>query len=148
MSICRNKTNLIIRNMKKLMLFITLTISSLILYECDYSDTKLTITNKSDKPITYAYSIDSILTGISLTDSYIAKQIKPAEKKIIYHRGLWSIFINGSTNKKVYFFFLDIDTLKKYNDMVYIRTHELYTKKIGLTEEELDKINWNIIYDK
>lgn len=134
--------------MKRKPLIITLALTSLIFYTCDYSDTKLTITNNSSKSIVIDYSEDSLLTSVNSVEYYIAKQISPREKKTVFHRGLWSNYIKNSKKKKIFFFFFDIDTLKKYNNMEFIRTHKLYTKKLGLTEKELDKINWQIEYEE
>lgn len=52
--------------------------------------------------------------------------------------------IKNNSNYAIAFDY-SIDTLLKYDDWEYIRTHRLY-QRYSFTEEELNRINWIIEY--
>lgn len=127
-------------------MYIFLIIILIIFERCDFSDNKLRVTNTKNQSIAIAFSKDSLLTDVNLVDFYIANQINPQTTKIIYQRGSWSNYIKGSKNNKIFFFIIDVETLKRYQSMDSIKINKLYLKIVGLTEGELNKQNWEIIY--
>ena len=117
---------------------------------CDFYDERLNIKNNSNYAIAFDYSIDTTLEKKQIYDipSYIVEKILPGETKsqsIFGSTQGWPFLIQRSNNNKLNVFIISIDTLLKYDDWEYIRTHRLY-QRYSFTEEELDRINWIIEY--
>ncbi len=117
---------------------------------CDYTDDRLNIRNNSNHAIAFDYSVDTTLEKKQIYDipSYIVEKILPGETKsqsIFGSTQGWPFLIQRSNNNKLNVFIISIDTLLKYDDWEYIRTHRLY-QRYSFTEEELDRINWIIEY--
>ena len=117
---------------------------------CDYTDDRLNIKNNSNYAIAFDYSLDTTLEKKQIYDipSYIVEKILPGETKsqsIFGSTQGWPFLIQRSNNNKLNVFIISIDTLLKYDDWEYIRTHRLY-QRYSFTEEELNRINWIVEY--
>ena len=117
---------------------------------CDFYDERLNIKNNSNYAIAFDYSIDTTLEKKQIYDipSYIVEKILPGETKsqsIFGSTQGWPFLIQRSNNNKLNVFIISIDTLLKYDDWEYIRTHRLY-QRYSFTEEELNRINWIVEY--
>ena len=117
---------------------------------CDFTDNRLNIRNNSNHAIAFDYSVDTTLEKKQIYDipSYIVEKILPGETKsqsIFGSTQGWPFLIQRSNNNKLNVFIISIDTLLKYDDWEYIRTHRLY-QRYSFTEEELNRINWIVEY--
>ena len=117
---------------------------------CDFYDERLNIKNNSNYAIAFDYSIDTTLEKKQIYDipSYIVEKILPGETKsqsIFGSTQGWPFLIQRSNNNKLNVFIISIDTLLKYDDWEYIRTHRLY-QRYSFTEEELNRTNWIVEY--
>ena len=114
---------------------------------CDFYDERLNIKNNSNYAIAFDYSIDTTLEKNQIYNIpyYIENKILPGETIAQTIPMSWPSLIYRSNNKKLNVFIISIDTLLKYDDWEYIRTHRLY-QRYSFTEEELDRINWIIEY--
>ncbi len=136
--------------MKKLHRFLILIVFVSFAGTCDYNDNRLKIRNNSNYAIAFDYSLDTILEQRSNDNIpfYIRDKTLPGETTSINKPGStrgWPFLIQSSNNKKLNVYIISVDTLLKYNDFEYIRSHRLY-KRYSLTEEELNRINWIIEY--
>jgi len=122
-------------------------ILSLLLMSCDYSDSKLMIKNHSKKTIAIQSNIDTILNSAYLGKVPYYETIKITPNDSAYQflpgKDAWKWEARNSKNKKLNIFIFDLDTLRKYNDMEFIRINKKY-KRYEFTEEELNKCNWTI----
>ncbi len=114
---------------------------------CDFYDDRLNIKNNSNYAIAFDYSIDTTLEKKQIYNIpyYIENKILPGETIAQTIPMSWPSLIYRSNNKKLNVFIISIDTLLKYDDWEYIRTHRLY-QRYSFTEEELNKMNWIIEY--
>lgn len=114
---------------------------------CDYTDDRLNIRNNSNHAIAFDYSVDTTLEKKQIYNIpyYIENKILPGETIAQTIPMSWPSLIYRSNNKKLNVFIISIDTLLKYDDWEYIRTHRLY-QRYSFTEEELNRINWIIEY--
>jgi|GEM_PF-1761484 len=114
---------------------------------CDFNDDRLNIKNNSNHAIAFDYSIDTTLRRNQIYNIpfYIEGKILPGETIAQTIPMSWPSLIYRSNNKKLNVFIISIDTLLKYDDWEYIRTHRLY-QRYSFTEEELNKMNWIIEY--
>lgn len=117
---------------------------------CDFTDNRLNIKNNSNYAIAFDYSLDTTLEKKPMNEIpyFVSEKILPGETKsqsIFGSTQGWPFFIRNSNNKKLNVFIISIDTLLKYDDWEYIRTHRLY-QRYSFTEEELNRINWIIEY--
>lgn len=129
-----------------LSLIVVLTI---VVNACDYSDNRLCIRNASNHPIAFDYSLDTTLAEsandiqLLIRDKILpgktVRQDKPGSTQA------WIFLIQNSNNKKLNVFIFDVDTVLKYNNLEYVRTHRLY-KRYEFTEQELERMNWTVEY--
>ena len=114
---------------------------------CDYTDNRLNIKNNSNYAIAFDYSIDTTLRKNQIYNIpfYIEGKILPGETIAQTIPMSWPSLIYRSNNKKLNVFIISIDTLLKYDDWEYIRTHRLY-QRYSFTEEDLNRTNWIIEY--
>ncbi|MBN1184618.1 MAG: hypothetical protein JXB49_20160 [Bacteroidales bacterium] len=117
---------------------------------CDYYDNRLQITNISNEVITVDYSEDTILEMRSNENIqyFIRDKILPGEtikKTMPGSQNGWPFLVQRSVNNRLNLFFINVDTLKKYNDWSYIKEYKLY-KRSEYSLEELENKNWNINY--
>lgn len=131
--------------MKKFNLFLIILIGFL---SCDYYDSRLIIQNNGDHEICFIYAHDTILDPVSNNiEYYLMEKITPGETSIetLPGKNSWNILMQKSKNKKLNVFFIELDTMLKYNDWQYIRNNKLY-HRYEYSEEELNVMNWLIEY--
>jgi hypothetical protein len=118
-----------------------------ILTRCDYSDSKLMIKNHSKKTIAIQPFEDTIINSsiLSKVPYYETIRFYPNDSAYQFLPGkdAWKWETRNSKNKKLNIFVFDLDTLRKYNDMEFIRLNKMY-KRYELTEKELNNSNWII----
>jgi hypothetical protein len=113
---------------------------------CDYNDNRLQVKNNSKEVITVDFSEDIILEN-RINDNikfFIRDKILPGEtlrKTMPGSDNGWPFLVQRSVNNRLNVFFINVDTLSKYNDWRLIRERELYIRK-EYTIEELEKNNW------
>ncbi len=117
---------------------------------CDFYDDRLNIKNNSNHAIAFDYSLDTTLEKKPMNEIpyFVREKILPGETKsqsIFGSTQGWPFLIQRSNNNKLNVFIISIDTLLKYDDWEYIRTHRLY-QRYSFTEEELNRINWIVEY--
>lgn len=116
---------------------------------CIPNDGRLYFINKSDKIISIECAQDSVPSTYGGKIQYYRRDsIVPNNFKKVLKTGpkdSWVQYVRNSPHKKLYIFVYDYDTLIKYNDMDTVRARKLY-KELSFTEEELNKINWQIEY--
>jgi hypothetical protein len=119
----------------------------LILTGCDYSDSKLMIKNHSKKTIAIQPFEDTIINSSILNKVPYYETIRIYPKDSTYQflpgKDAWKWETRNSKNKKLNIFVFDLDTLRKYNDMEFIRLNKMY-KRYEFTEKELNNSNWII----
>ena len=123
----------------------------------DYYNHQLSITNNSGKELSVLYSNDvEIPANENNVDFYIAdwETVKPDSTFTIVMPGnenVWHEYIADGSTKKLYFYIFETDTLKKYKNNYSMRGFvqmNKYFKSFSYTENELKKINWNIVVGK
>ncbi len=117
---------------------------------CDYNDNRLQIRNNSRESITVDFSDDTLLPErIKENITYFLRDKIASGETFRKNRhgseNAWTFLVQGSANKKLNVFFINIDTLLKYNDWNYIKENQLYKRK-EYTLDELEKHKWVIEY--
>lgn len=117
---------------------------------CDYYDNRLQVQNNSNEQITFEFSLDTVLDqGKNEDIKYLIRDgLSPGETKRQTRPGstnAWPGFIEQSNNKKLNVFFINLDSLSKFNDWNYLREKKAFTRK-EYSLEELERINWIIEY--
>jgi len=121
----------------------------LALIGCDYVDDRLVISNTSKKPIAVAFSNDTIPSVIGKAEYYIETALRPNETRHFSMPGsidAWPLFAETGNFNKLKIYYYDIDTLKKYSDMVYINSNKLFLKLDEYTKTDLETMNWVMKY--
>ncbi len=116
----------------------------------DYFDSRMIIENDSDKPIAYAFSVDTLDRLHSEITYYRSTLLYPKDyrREIIPGKNAWESYINGGNSKKLTVLFYDSVTLYKYSNMDTINKNKEYLKRIELSIGMLDSLNWHIIYSE
>ena len=120
----------------------------------DYSNSILSVQNKSQNAISVLYSNSSSPHTENNIAFYIAdwEIISPDSMKNIYKNGqknVWHDYIGEGKDKKLYLYFFSVDSLKKYDgqySMDKLCAMQKYIQVSSYTEEQLKKINWKIVY--
>ncbi len=133
--------------MKRQLFFICIIILNLA-GTCRHNSNKLKIKNSSERVITVDFSEDTLFPkrDNNSIPAFIRDKIKPSETIIKIRTGkenTWPLLIKHSINGKLNVFFIDVDTLKKYNSWNYLRKNKLYTKKEYSIKELIDN-HWKI----
>jgi hypothetical protein len=118
---------------------------------CGYNDSRLHIINCSKQVITVDYSEDTILDmrGNDNVRYFIRDKVFPGDtirKNIPGSQHGWQSIIERSVNGKLNLFFINVDTLIKYNDWEYIKENKLY-KRREFSIDELEALNWAVYYN-
>lgn len=108
----------------------------------DVYNLKLKVKNNWNKPIVVLYSTDSTKFEYRNYDYYVRDAIQPNEVKPIPTRNFWEEVIDFSASKKLYLFFYDLDTIKKYRGMEYIVKNHRYIANLSYTKKDLIDRNW------
>lgn len=117
---------------------------------CDYSDNRLTVKNNSEQVITVDFSEDTLMEKRSNDNIvyFVRDKIEQGEtmrKTMPGSENGWPFLVQRSKNNRLNIFFIEVDTLVKYNDWDYIKANRLYIRK-EYTLEELEKGDWVIEY--
>ena len=140
---------------KALLLYISIAVfvSSCII---DYYNDKLSVTNKSGKEISVLYSNDVEAPTENNVAAYTVdwNVIKPDTTQSIVIPGnedAWHYDIEAGSEKKLFLYIFETDTLRKYEKIASMRDlmwMKKYFKSFSYSEKELNKINWNIVVGK
>lgn len=134
-----------------------LIISSVLFFiSCDPMDDRLTIVNKTKDDIFYSLStIDSVsinpLRIVNSADTvFFDSQIVLADS--IYKHGLigpneWEYFINRDCQDSTLRIFIFEKKLILNTPWDSIVAKQQYSKKYELTVKELEKLNWQVVYE-
>lgn len=114
----------------------------------------LSINNKTDRKVAvlYSFNVDPKSNGNNV-DYYLSDEnaIEPDSTYTIVKVGgkdAWRDYIDEGKTKRLYFYFFETDTLKRYfnqftmNDFV---RQKKYYKRLEYTEKELKAINWTVV---
>ena len=120
----------------------------LIISSCDYYDNRLTITNKTDKPICYDYDLDTILDVPSTNrkDYFLNNSIQPNETKSISMPGstdMWIRKIYQSKGTTMSFYIFDYETVL-HSDWDSLRLNNGYIERLDFKLDELERYDWKI----
>ena len=116
---------------------------------------QLSIKNESKKQLSILYSnTDANLKNENNIAFYTSdwNTIKPDSSRdivILGGKDAWHDYIEKSKTKKVFIYLFETDTLKKYdgiNSMDDMVNQHKYLKLFSYSEQELDRINWQIKY--
>lgn len=135
----------------KTIMFLFLAAIVLFAGTCGYYDNRLQIINDSREVITVDYSEDTILDNRSNENIryFIRDKVFPGDtiRKIMpgSQHG-WQSIIQRSVNGKLNLFFINVDTLLKYNDWEYIKENKLY-KRREFSIDELEELNWTLYFN-
>ena len=118
---------------------------------------QLSLTNKSDRKISILYSN---LSDKTLTENNVAYYtsdwniIKPDSSNDIVKLGgkdAWHNYIDKNKTRKLFIYVFETDSLKKYDgiySMEDIVNKHKYLKLLCYSESDLNKINWQITFNK
>lgn len=81
------------------------------------------------------------LTGLNMSD-----EIEPNSLEELERYNGWKLNIERAKDKKVRFYIVEKDSVDKYG-WKYINDNTIYNKKYLLTLDDLEKINWEIVYE-
>lgn len=122
----------------------------------DYYNDQLSITNNSGKELSVLYSNEVEASTENNVAAYIADwgTVKPDSTFTIVKPGrenVWHQYIQKGGTKKLYFYIFETDTLRKYKNAYSMRGFvqmNKYFKALSFSEDELKKINWNVVVGK
>ncbi len=86
------------------------------------------------------------ISEIDVTDLYLSDIILADATIKVPRPMIWSDYINKSKDGKIRVFLIEKDSVDKYG-WKYVNENALYNKKYLLTFDDLEKIDWNIIYE-
>ena len=125
------------------------------LFSCDTEDFKLSIYNQSSDTVFYNVKSDTIIRNMDKpnyfklgNDSPYAKEgcLIPGEKeKTSVINTSWERWINKIPDKKVKIFFYKKTLLNivKWDDII---KNQYYSKRLEFTVEELEELDWIVVY--
>lgn len=121
-------------------------INFIILYSCDFRENRfITISNDSNSIIYTFYTNNDISKNGGNTSYEELINSKSVGMNVI-ERPTWEEYLKSCDNHKIRFYIIKKDSVDKYGwNNIY--TNEIYNKKYLFTIEDLNKINWKIIYD-
>ena len=124
-------------------LFLVLIVSS-----CDYYDSRLTITNKTDNQICFDYDLDTILDVLSQNQKiyFVNNSLAPNETRPITLPGstdMWIRKLNQSKDTTLSFFIFDYKTVLN-SDWDSLRKNNGYIQRLDFKLKDLEKIDWKI----
>ncbi len=133
--------------------YLSIIVFSIVIEGCDFQDGKLNLVNKSKDTIFYIFSFgsDSIhefpLRIYNKTFDYSNSfMIKPLDSQFCLAMDPWENIINKSKDRNLRVFFFKLDLIKTAGKDS-ILNNQLYTKKEKLSVEDLEKLNWRVVYD-
>jgi hypothetical protein len=145
---------------KSIKQFILLSMLVIMICQCDYVDSRLTLKNETDRIVFFRWQEDSILNNTPVITNYNSlpkesltkesplntrESVLPHSENNIsiwtYHG--WNKYFNK--NKFVYIFIFDKDTLNKYK-WEEIRSKNKYLKRLDLSFNDIKKMEWKLIY--
>ena len=119
-----------------------------LLASCTDWDTSLKIDNTSIKPIRYYFEVmdlsDSI-PKITLCEKTVLYNIPPHGQEVLRTQNKWSLSLKGHSEKVLRIFIVDEDLLMKYGTCK-IFTQQIFKKRIDLSYNDLERINWRVVY--
>jgi hypothetical protein len=132
---------------KILLLFII----CLMLNSCDYYDSRLKISNNSDKTICYEYDLDTVLdVATQYKKEYLlSNSIMPNETRSVTLPGstdMWIRRVMSSVDTTLSIFIFDYETVNSSN-WDSLRHNNLYEQRLDFKLYELEKMEWNIFVD-
>jgi len=124
-------------------LFLILIVSS-----CDYYDSRLTITNKTDYQICFDYDLDTILDVPSQTKKiyFVNNSLAPNESRAMTLPGstdMWIRKLNQSKDTTLSFFIFDYKTVLN-SDWDSLRKNNGYIQRLDFKLKDLEKLDWKI----
>jgi hypothetical protein len=120
----------------------------MVFVSCDYYDGRLNLTNNSNKAICFDYNIDTVLDvpSVNKKEYFLRERILTGETKRVVLPGSTEQWLREIRKKKdltLSLFIFDYElTLKSNWDT--LRKNNLYLKRLDLTLEELNRLNWTI----
>ena len=142
--------------MKHYKIFLAVFVIIFMFTGCDYVDDRLIINNKSNDTIIFVTFPDTFIRyeklyiDLNQLEYYVKEKVLPQKKRRSFNSEYngWSKYIKWSTNKRLNLFIFTMDTIQKYkNDWYSIVKNKRHVKSYHLTEEELDKMNWEVVYE-
>ena len=120
----------------------------LIVSSCDYYDSRLNITNKTDKQICFDYELDTILDVPSpnTKDYFVNNSLSPNETRAITLPGstdMWIRELKQSKDTTLSFFIFDYKTVLN-SDWDSLRKNKVYIQRLDFKLKDLEKIDWKI----
>lgn len=126
-------------------------------------DRNLIVNNKSTESIYTVLGINDTMKSSYLYSEFENKQIYerfrknkslinfrpilPNEKKETSERPKnWDKYLTDSKEKKIFLFIIHKDSVEKYG-WFKVFEKNIYNKKYKFTVDELNKQNWNVVYD-
>jgi len=117
---------------------------------CSNWDTRLVLVNKTNKIIREHYQLmnlnDSIpdLTSCEKTNLY---DVRANSEDILRTQNKWSLYLKGKSDKILRIFIINEDSLSKYGTCKVFE-EQIFMKRFDLTYEDLEKLNWRVIYNE
>lgn len=114
---------------------------------CDFNDGRMQVINNSQHTIAVEFSTDTTFISKNKVEYYLSNSIAPEMTRQYLKRDKkgWSNFVKSSVDGKLSLYIYNIDTLRKYMDIDYIKENKIYNLR-EYTLEELEKDNWIIKY--
>jgi hypothetical protein len=121
---------------------------------CDPFNDKLSVTNKTKKRVSILYSND---IGVDTTTNDVAFYVddrnilmpdSALRFSIMGDEKAWHYYIDEGKPKRLFFAFFDTETVKWYENsytMNQMVDYKLYFKLDSYTENELEKMGWNVV---
>jgi hypothetical protein len=112
-------------------------------------DARLLLINQSEHKIRYIWEIKSIIDSIPDTtycktdDLY---DIEPHYEQVIRSQNKWQHSLKDP-DKILRVFIINEDSLSKYGTCKVFK-EQIFMKRFDLTYEDLEKLNWKVVYDE
>lgn len=113
----------------------------------DSGDSRLNTANQTNHEITVDWNTDTVPENPSVnhTGFYLINKISVnANLDQPEDNANWPRFFDKSLGKKLHLFIYNVDTLKRYNSIDFLKERRMY-KRVDYSEEELEKLNWQVL---
>lgn len=121
----------------------------LLLISCSDWDTKLVLTNKSNKVIREYHGVMNLndsIPNLTLCNKTILYDIHPNSEEILRTQNKWNLYLKEQPNKILRIFIINEDSLSKYGTCKVFKD-QIFMKRYDFTYDELEKLNWRIVHD-
>lgn len=112
-------------------------------------DARLILINKSEHKVRYIWEIKNITD--SIPDTVYCKtddlyDIVPKYEQVIRSQNKWDYLLKDQPNKILRIFIINEDSLSKYGTCKILKK-QIFIKRFDLTYNDLEKLNWKVIYN-